>query len=250
MQEELTERQAKVLDFIRDHIKEQGYPPTVREIGRAFNIRSTNGVADHLKSLERKGFLERGSLKSRALRPLDAEEPDATFNELPVTAQTGPARGSVTSLQAHRAKLAAKNKGDAIESGNGRMITVPLVGRVAAGRPILAAENVEDSVQIDSVLLGGHKRVFALRVKGDSMIGDGIFDNDYIFVKKQLHADDGQIVVAMIEDEATVKRVYREGDRVRFQPSNPRLQPIYVHKDDFRETMLLGIVIGVYRKMP
>jgi repressor LexA len=91
--------------------------------------------------------------------------------------------------------------------------------------------------------------VFALRVSGDSMIGDGIFDGDYIFVRKQLHAGSGEIVVAMIEDEATVKRFYPEGDRVRFQPSNPRLKPIYVSRDEFRETQIIGVVVGVYRKV-
>jgi repressor LexA len=249
MIEELTDRQQAILEFIRRHINENGYPPTVREIGSAFGIRSTNGVADHLKSLERKGYLERGSLKSRALRPLTGEEPDPTFNDLPVVHNEG-RRATVTSLVEHRAKLVAQKK-ETVQpvTGSGRMVSVPLLGAVAAGQPILAEEQSNDSVQIDSVLLGGHKKVFALRVKGDSMIGDGIFDNDYIFVKKQLHADDGEIVVAMIEKEATVKRIYREGDTVRFQPSNPRLKPIYVRKDEYRETMLLGVVIGVYRKL-
>ncbi len=106
---------------------------------------------------------------------------------------------------------------------------VPVIGKVAAGAPILAQENITDHVRIDSMLLGdGGRKVFALRVAGDSMIGDGIFDGDYIFVRKQLQASPGEIVVAMIEDEATVKRYYPEGDRIRFQPSNPRLKPIYV----------------------
>jgi repressor LexA len=248
MTEELTERQQEILDYIRRHITENGYPPTVREIGSAFGIRSTNGVADHLKSLERKGYLARGSLKSRALRPLSVE-PDPAFNELP-SVQVNTRTATVTSLLEHRARL-GKPRVDGVQPahGGGHLVSVPLRGTVAAGAPILAEDDARDSVQIDSVLLGNHKRVFALRVKGDSMIGDGIFDGDYIFVKKQLHADDGEIVVAMIENEATVKRVYREGNRVRFQPSNPRLSPIYVHMDDYRETMLLGVVVGVYRKM-
>lgn len=251
MSEELTERQRDILAYIRQHITENGYPPTVREIGTAFGIRSTNGVADHLKSLERKGYLARGSLKSRALRPLHQPhvEADPTFNDAPVR-QEGAA--SVTSLSAHRARLAMSvpSSGGLEVVGNGRLVNVPVLGAVAAGAPILAEENAEDSVQVDSFFLGGHKKVFALRIKGDSMIGDGIFDGDYIFVKKQLACDDGQIVVAMVENEATVKRLYREGDRVRLQPSNPRLQPIYVHRDQFRETSVLGVVIGVYRKMP
>ena len=132
------------------------------------------------------------------------------------------------------------------------MIEVPVVGKVAAGTPILAQENVTDHVRIDSFLLGDPgtaRRVFALRVAGDSMIGDGILDGDYIFVRKQLHAASGEIVVALIEEEATVKRFYPEGDRIRFQPSNPRLKPIYVNRDEFRDTQIIGVVVGVYRRV-
>ncbi|MFM2152450.1 MAG: hypothetical protein RL199_885 [Pseudomonadota bacterium] len=243
--EELTERQTEILAFIRRHIEANGYPPTVREIGKAFAIRSTNGVADHLKSLARKGYLERGNLKSRALRPISMEEPDPTFND-----GVDEAPGArVTSLAAHRAKVETRRPEVEAHPDMGRMVSVPVLGAVAAGAPILAEERAEDTVQVDSFLLGGHKKVFALRVKGDSMIGDGIFDGDYIFVKKQLTAHEGEIVVAMIENEATVKRIYREGDRIRLQPSNPRLQPIYVRREEFRETQVLGVVIGVYRKM-
>src|SRR5207302_1317055 len=114
----------------------------------------------------------------------------------------------------------------------------------------LATENIEDSVKIDSFLLGGSgKEVFALRVKGESMIEDGIFDGDFLFVRKTPSAGSGDIVVALIEDEATVKRYYPEGERVRFQPANSAMQPIYVQKSQFRSTMILGIVVGVYRKM-
>lgn len=246
MPEVLTERQREILGYIVQHIRENGYPPTVREIASAFGIRSTNGVADHLKGLERKGYLARGSLKSRALRPLLGEEPDPTFNDA-VARRPG---ASVTSLAAHREKVGRRPKPE-LESavGSGRLVSVPMLGVVAAGQPILAEERAEGTVQIDSFLLGGHKKVFALRIKGDSMIGDGIFDGDYIFVKKHPTANDGEIVIAMIGDEATVKRFYREGDRIRLQPSNPRLEPIYVHKNSFRETQILGVVIGVYRKV-
>lgn len=250
MAEELTDRQRDILGYIRQYITDNGYPPTVREIGGAFGIRSTNGVADHLKSLERKGYLSRGSLKSRALRPIQAEEPDPTFNDAPVVAASG-RLATVTSLAAARDRVVrGLPPPDGLEEvASSGMISVPVLGAVAAGAPILAEETSNDTVQIDSFLLGGNRKVFALRIKGDSMIGDGIFDGDYIFVKKQLTADDGEIVVAMIEGEATVKRLYREGDRIRFQPSNPRLAPIYVLRDEFRETMILGLVIGVYRKM-
>jgi len=224
MSEPLTDRQEKILAFIKKSIQEQGYPPTIREIGEHFGIRSTNGVNDHLKALERKGYLLRGELKSRALSVIDGGRSPARL------------------LRMSRRELSAV--------GEGEVVQVPVVGKVAAGEPILAQENITDHVRIDSVLLGdGGRKVFALRVSGDSMIGDGILDGDYIFVRKQLQADPGEIVVAMIEDEATVKRFYPEGDRVRFQPSNPRLKPIYVSRDDFRETQIIGVVVGVYRKM-
>jgi repressor LexA len=204
--EPLTEKQQLVFDFIRSSITERGYPPTLREIGEHFRIRSTNGVNDHLKALERKGYLQREELKSRALRPVGSS-------------------------------------GEAIE--------VPIVGRVAAGRPILAVENVEDTVKVDKFFLGSTsgREVFALRVKGDSMIEDGIYDGDFIFVKKQLQANKGDIVVALIEEEATVKRYYPEGEVIRFQPANARMQPILVRKRDFKNVNLIGVVVGVYRKL-
>jgi repressor LexA len=223
MTEPLTERQEKILSFIKKSLLDHGYPPTIREIGEYFGIRSTNGVNDHLKALERKGYLLRGELKSRALSVIDG----------------GRSRG--TSFPKRKELSAA---------GGAEVAEIPVVGKVAAGAPILAQENITDHVRIDSVLLGDSgRRVFALRVAGDSMIGDGIFDGDYIFVRKQIQAQPGEIVVAMIEDEATVKRFYPEGERVRFQPSNPRLKPIFVNRDDFRETQIIGVVVGVYRKM-
>ncbi|HXN83016.1 MAG TPA: transcriptional repressor LexA [Myxococcales bacterium] len=234
MAEPLTERQQKILSFIKRSIQEQGYPPTIREIGEAFGIRSTNGVNDHLKALERKGYLLRGELKSRALSVIEGGMP-------------GPQHGGrFPSLSPGRKpQLAAVPE-------TGQVVEVPVIGKVAAGAPILAQENVTDHVRIDSFLLGDPataRKVFALKVAGDSMIGDGILDGDYIFVRKQLQATPGEIVVALIEDEATVKRYYPEVDRIRFQPSNPRLEPIYVNRDDFRETQIIGVVVGVYRRV-
>jgi repressor LexA len=226
----LTERQLEVLRFIAREIEERGYPPTIREIGEALDIRSTNGVNDHLKALERKGFLSRDPVKSRALIPTPQAR-HALGDEPP---------SNVVPITRHLAPAAPRP---------GRLVEIPIVGRVAAGQPILAQERIEDTVQVDSFLLGTSKKVYGLRVQGDSMIGDGILPGDYIFVKKQLHAENGDIVVAMIDDEATVKRVYFEGDRVRFQPSNPRMAPIYVRESDFRSTMILGIVVGIYRKL-
>ena len=224
----LTDRQLEVLRFIARQIDDAGYPPTIREIGEALDIRSTNGVNDHLKALERKGYLTRDPVKSRALIPTDAARGALGEASRPA---------NVVSITKASTKSAA------------RIVEIPIVGRVAAGQPILAQERIEDTVQVDSFLLGTNKRVYGLRVQGDSMIGDGILPGDYVFVKKQLDADDGEIVVAMIDDEATVKRVYFEGDRVRFQPSNPRMAPIYVRQSDFRSTMILGVVVGIYRKL-
>ena len=206
----LTDRQRDILEFISQSITERGYPPTLREIGTHFGIRSTNGVNDHLRALEKKGYLQREDLKSRALRPVAAS-------------------------------------GKPIETSE--VVDVPLLGRVAAGVPLLAVENVNETVRVDRFFIGQTREVFALRVKGDSMIEDGIFDGDYIFVRKQLNANRGETVVAMIEGEATVKRYYPEGDVIRFQPANASMQPIFVRKRDFKSVNLLGIVIGVYRKM-
>ncbi len=214
--EELTDRQREVLDFIVKETEVRGFPPTIREIGEEMDIRSTNGVNDHLKALERKGYLNRGEQQSRSLVP----------------------------TKRARLVLGLGKRPDAT------LVEVPLLGRVAAGAPLLATENIEDSVKIDSFLLGGSgKEVFALRVKGESMVDDGIFDGDFLFVKKTPTAQPGEIVVALIEDEATVKRYYPEGERIRFQPANKTMDPIYVARSDFRSTMLLGIVVGVYRKM-
>ena len=181
----LTDRQREILDFITQSIRERGYPPTLREIGLHFGIKSTNGVNDHLRALEKKGYLQREDLKSRALRPVGAR---------------GPMRAP---------------------SREEDMVDVPLVGRVAAGSPLLAVENIEDTVKVDRFFVGQTREVFALRVKGESMI----------------------------EDEATVKRYYPEGDSIRFQPANSQMQPIIVKKRDFKSVNLIGIVVGVYRKM-
>jgi repressor LexA len=230
--ESLTPRQQKVLSFIEDQIEAQGFAPTIREIGRHLGIASTNGVNDHLKALERKGYIERQDQKSRTLRVLRPTRP----------------------LSA-KPKLGASVDLDSlipIDGENDDLVEIPLLGRVAAGVPILAEENFEDTVKVSSFLLGrgaSAHRVFALRVVGESMIEDGIHDGDFLFVKKQPSARAGEIVVAMIEGEATVKRFYPEGDRIRFQPANSRMEPIFVEKASFRQTDILGIVVGVYRKM-
>lgn len=206
MRQPLTARQREALDYITYCLDERGYPPTLREIGEHMGIRSTNGVNDHLKALERKGYLVREELKSRALRPVGREN--------------------------------AK-------------VTIPIIGQVAAGQPILAQENITDRVIIDRFFVGNApvKEVFGLVIKGESMIDDGIYDGDYIFVRKQATAENGEIVVAMIEGEATCKRIFHEGDRVRLQPANETMEPIYVHRADFRAIDIVGKVVGVYRRM-
>jgi repressor LexA len=202
--DKLTKRQEQVLRAIRDSIDRDGYPPTIREIGAQLGIKSTNAVNDHLKALERKGYLQRDESKSRACVPVDL---------------------------------------------NDDLVEVPILGRIAAGTPILAVENREDTVKIDRFFLGRAREVFALRVVGDSMIDDGIEDGDFIFVRKQNAARSSEIVVAWIDEEATVKRYFPEGDRIRFQPANETMKPIYVAKADFKETHILGVVIGIYRQM-
>jgi repressor LexA len=216
----LTQRQQMVLDFIRQSISDRGYPPTLREIGARMGIRSTNGVNDHLRALERKGYLTREDMKSRALRPTS---------------------------------LATQTLGDdsvpASPANDVDLVEVQVLGRVAAGLPLLAEEHVVDTVRVDRTLLRGGREVFGLKVHGDSMIEAGILNGDYIFVKKQLTASRGEVVVALIGDEATVKYYFPEKDHVRFQPANKNMAPIYVRAADFKPTMLLGVVVGVFRRM-
>ncbi|MCH9685500.1 MAG: transcriptional repressor LexA [Deltaproteobacteria bacterium] len=214
MRPALTQRQRQALQYISDCLSDRGYPPTLREIGEHMGIRSTNGVNDHLKALERKGYLIREELKSRALRPVDFADKSTTES----------------------------NRDD---------MEVAILGRVAAGDPILAEENVIDRVVVDRYFLGAvkAKEVFGLVVRGESMIEAGIFDGDYIFVRKQSTATEGEIVVVMIEGEATCKRFFHEGDRVRLEPANTSMNPIYVHRDEFRAVDVLGKVVGVYRRL-
>jgi repressor LexA len=208
----LTSRQEQVLRFIRQSIQDRGYPPTLREIGAHMGIRSTNGVNDHLRALERKGYLTREDMKSRALRPKEM----------------------------HLDAVAPANDDDLVE--------IAILGRVAAGMPLYAQEHLIDTVRIDQSLLRSGE-IFGLKVSGDSMIEAGIHNGDYVFVRKQSTAERGDIVVALIGDEATVKRYYPERDYIRFQPENSTMAPILVRASDFRPTMLLGIVVGLYRRL-
>ncbi|MCC7071432.1 MAG: transcriptional repressor LexA [Deltaproteobacteria bacterium] len=225
--DELTDRQQRVLSFIEGQIRKLGYPPTIREIGRHLGIRSTNGVNDHLNALERKGFIKRQDHKSRTLVVIKGGQGDA--------------------MRAPRVSVL-----EPVSAANDTLVDVPLLGRVAAGQPILAEEEREDTVRISSFFLGRgarQEKIFALRVVGESMIDDGIHDGDFLFVKKQPSARAGEIVIAMIEGEATVKRFFPEGDRIRFQPANARMEPIFVERRAFKQADILGIVVGVYRRV-
>lgn len=217
----LTERQDMILQFIRDSITDRGFPPTLREIGARMGIRSTNGVSDHLRALERKGYLRREDMKSRALRPVD---------------HVGGRGGS-------RAALGEESVTDTV--------TVPVLGRVAAGPMSLTSDRVESTITIDRNLLHARGEVFALRVKGDSMIEVGIHEGDTLFVKRSPTAERGDIVVARLGEEATVKRYYPERDFIRLQPENKRMSPILIRKAEAAASgfELLGTVVGLFRNV-
>lgn len=221
-EKKLTDRQAAVLDFITNHIQHTGFPPTIREIGDHLGISSTNGVNDHLKALERKGYLVREDAKSRAIRPL--YDPDGNSLDPTLTS----------------------DEPEVLEDVH----AIPILGRIAAGAPILAVENVSEKVSLGESLIGKPSDVFGLTVRGDSMIEDGILDGDYIFVKKQDDARNGEIVAAMVDGEATVKRLFREkGGVIRLQPANSAMEPIFVTADQARDTQILGKVIAVFRRL-
>ncbi len=234
--QQLTERQRKVLDYILSAIDENGYPPTLREIGNFMGIRSTNGVNDHLRALERKGFLTREDMKSRTLRP------------------TALAQAALAGLRDGGANGQAANDTGGHDDSNEDTVDVPILGRVAAGALSEAVDlshtDAEDRVRIDRMLLGGSGRdVFGLRISGESMIEAGIHHGDYVFVRKQLEAKRGDIVVALVGDEATCKRYFPEKDHIRLQPENSTMAPILVPRNDWRGTQVLGVVVGVYRKV-
>ena len=222
--QKLTQRQKMVLEFIQTTIDTDGYPPTLREIGNFMGIRSTNGVNDHLRALERKGYLTRKDMKSRTLRPTRAVERMIKSSAL-------------------------ANLDSEPEVHDDDLIEVPILGRVAAGALHEAIEQPSDHVRIDRMLIGGQRDVFGLRIRGESMIDAGIHDGDYVFVRKQLEATRGQIVIALVGDEATCKYYFPERDHIRLQPANSTMAPILVPKSDWRDMQLLGVVVGVYRKL-
>lgn len=222
MKSQLTDRQRAVLEFISTSISDRGYPPTLREIGNHLGIRSTNGVNDHLRALERKGYLTREDMKSRTLRLVKSPEGGRSIE--------------ATSIAA------------ASDVSSADLIEIPIVGRVAAGNLAEAIEQPEDTVRVDRVLIGRGNDVFGLRITGESMIEAGINDGDFVFVRKQLTAERGQIVIAMVGEEATCKYFFPERDHIRLQPANSQMAPILIPKNDWRTTQVLGVVVGLYRR--
>ena len=199
---ELKGRRREMYDFILKSMREEGYPPTMREIADALGYKSPSTVLHHLRKLEAMGYIERAPDRNRALRPAEEHRPPEQRTRL-----------------------------------------VPLVGRVAAGVPLLAAENLEGYLALPEDLFTGPE-LFMLRVQGDSMIDAGIFDHDYVIVNQQETADDGEIVVALLDDEATVKRLFRRPDFVELRPENPTMEPIRA-----TDVSVLGKVVGVVRSI-
>ncbi len=204
MYPDLSLRQTKILEFIKQEIRKKGYPPAVREIGEAVGLLSSSTVHGHLQTLEDKGYIRRDPTKPRAIEILDSSS-------------------------------------DVLEGK--KVVHIPVVGRVAAGQPILAVENIEGTFPLPADLVR-QDNVFVLKVQGESMIDAGIFDGDFIVVRQQNVARNGEIVVALIEDEATVKRFFKERTLIRLQPENSSMEPIYS-----QDVSILGKVIGVFRNL-
>ena len=212
----LNKREKAILKFIEKHIEANGYPPSVREIGKAVDLRSTATVHGYLSALELKGYIKKENQKGRTLKLIKGGADDSQGTQ------------EVIGKNAYSQK---------------ELVDVPVIGKITAGEPILAVENVTDTfpIPIDFV---GNSESFMLTVRGESMIEAGILNGDYILVRKQNTATNGEIVVALIEDEATVKTFYKEKDHVRLQPENSTMDPIIVPNCE-----ILGKVIGVFRKM-
>lgn len=213
MSEKITKRQQAVLDCIEQCIREKGYGPTVREVCQSLGLSSPSTVHVHLKALESKGLIKRDPLKSRSIsltHPIDAEEESAS---------------------------------DVIAPAITNVVEVPLVGNVAAGEPILAEENITNTMTLPTEIVGDSPS-FMLSVRGESMIEAGIEDGDYVVVKQQPVANNGDIVVAIIDDGATVKRFFKERDHIRLQPENHTMEPIIT-----KNCSIAGKVVAVFRRL-
>lgn len=232
---DLTKRQREIFDFIGRYSQKTGYPPTVREIGKAVGLHSSSTVHVHLANLEKAGVLRRDPSKPRAIEMLVGKAKDAG------EAVRGTARGA--GEVAREAGEAARDAVDGLVSSSSPS-GLPLLGRVSAGPGILAEENIEDYVDVPDVI-GGRDGDYVLEVRGESMINAGIIDGDYVIVRPAPDAGNGEIVVAMLgEEEATVKRIYHETDHLRLQPENESMDPILT-----TDATVLGKVIGVFRKV-
>ena len=226
--EKLTQTQEKALNFLREFLGEKGFPPTLREIASHFGLKGPKGPQKTLHILERKGYIRKTPGGSRAIEILKP--------------QIGKLRTAM--VQGRRSGLLyEKNVG----SASVPTVSLPIVGRVTAGDPILAIENIEGYVNFDRNLVSSED-VFLLRVKGDSMIDAHIQDGDFALVKPQKDAENGEIIVALIDDEATIKRIFKKRDLIRLEPANPNMEPIVVKKGEKRIT-IIGKVIGIFRKI-
>ena len=219
---ELGKREVDILNFIEKQIKQNGYPPSVREIGKSVGLSSTATVHGYLTKLEQKGYIKKENQKGRTLRLIKGTK-DQNNNP-------------------NNQQIEEKTEGKNLYTKK-ELVEVPVVGKITAGEPILAVENVSDTFPIPLDFVG-NSECFMLTVSGESMIEAGILDGDYILVKKQNIARNGEIVVALIEDEATVKTFYKESDHIRLQPENSTMDPIIV-----KNCEILGKVAGVFRKL-
>jgi repressor LexA len=217
---ELTSTQENLLYFLRNFLLEKGFPPTLREIASHFGLKGPKGPQKTLHILERKGYIRKTPGGSRAVEILK------------------PKIGSHSGLP-HAIKY--------VRSASVSTISLPIVGRVTAGDPILAIENIEGYVNFDRNLVSSED-VFLLRVKGDSMIDAHIQDGDFALVKPQKDAENGEIIVALIDDEATIKRIFKKRDLIHLEPANPTMEPIVIKKGEKKVT-IVGKVIGIFRKM-
>lgn len=227
----LTPRQRRILDVIRDSVRRRGYPPSMREIGEAVGLTSTSSVAHQLMVLQRKGFLRRDPNRPRAVEIRSAESavPDASAGHSPAADRA---------LSARRPPRGTSRIDD-----NPDVVAVPLVGRIAAGGPALAEQLIEDVVPLPRQLVG-EGTLFLLQVKGDSMVGAAICDGDWVVVRQQPVAENGDIVAAMIDGEATVKTFKRRGAHIWLMPHNPQYEPI-----PGDEATILGRVVAVLRRL-
>ncbi len=203
--EGLSDKQIKILQYIKDELTLRGYPPSIREICKAVGLSSTSSVHAHMNTLEEKGYIRKGSNKRRALELIDADDICCNMPKKEI-------------------------------------VNIPIIGTVTAGQPILAVENVDDTLPI-SIDFVGNKESYVLKVKGESMVDAGILDGDYVVVNHQNTAKNGDIVVALIGDEATVKTFYKEKDHIRLQPQNSLMDPILI-----KDPSILGVVKAVVRR--